>query len=861
MNRETRTWLLVIGVVALVSCGVLAVRLLRSRNPTQAVSPQQPAVSAVQSDSQSAPEEPPRDRPAEVAPALGNAPSFQLTDQAGQAFGTAELKGKIWIANFIFTRCTATCPAQTRVMADLQKQLSGSLIWSDVRLLSISVDPEFDQPDVLQDYAAASGADNQHWRFLTGERSQIWDLSKTGFRLPVADDTKNSAMPIMHDSKFVLVDRRGEIRGYFDVLAPRGLTNLRRALDHVLPEMAISDDKMTHLAQPPEIVSNDWLNERQRTQSEAIESAAVFHGFRFRNQVTQSGIDFDPQIVDEQRWRLQVNHYDHGNGVAVADVDGDGHLDIYFVAQAGSNGLYRNLGNGSFENITDDAGVGVSDRIGVTASFADIDNDGDSDLFVTTVRGGNLLFENDGQGVFHDITQEAGLNYTGHSSAGVFFDFNRDGLLDLFLTNVGKYTTEEYASLRIDSTSSLPPGDYKYYVGTADAFAGHLKPDHSESSILYKNLGEGKFADVSAEVELMDRSWSGAASPVDVNEDGWLDLYILNMQGDDEYYENVGGERFVRRSREVFPRTPWGSMGIKSFDFNNDGRFDLYITDMHSDMSEDVGPDLEKKKSNMKWPEAFLRSTPEKSIFGNAFYRNDGDGKFTEISDQTGAENYWPWGLSVDDLNADGFDDVFIDASMCFPYRYAANSVLLNEGGKRFVDSEFVLGIEPRLLDQQIEPWFELDCDGTDRDNPICAGRTGPVTVWSARGSRSSVIFDIDDDGDLDIVTNEFSSPPMVFVSDLAEQRPINFLKVSLRGTKSNADGLGSVVSLTVGDRTLSKMHDGQSGYLSQSRKPLYFGLDDASAVDSIQIRWASGAKQTVPGPVAANQHLTIVEE
>ena len=110
-------------------------------------------------------------------------------------------------------------------------------------------------------------------------------------------------------------------------------------------------------------------------------------------------------------------HYDHGNGVAVADVDGDGLDDLYFVTQVGANELWRNLGGGRFENVTAAAGVGVADAIGVTASFADIDNDGDPDLYVTTVRGGNVLFENDGNGAFRDISAASGLDYVGHSSA------------------------------------------------------------------------------------------------------------------------------------------------------------------------------------------------------------------------------------------------------------------------------------------------------------------------------------------------------------------------------------------------------------------------------------------------------------
>ncbi|MAD81038.1 MAG: hypothetical protein CMJ50_09390 [Planctomycetaceae bacterium] len=872
MNRETYIWLSVIGVVALVSGGVYAIRSLNGPPvpaPTLVEQGEDNETNAGASGSQALSPEQPQER--QLAAFLGDVPEFVLTDQAGRSFGTPDLQGKVWIANFIFTRCQVTCPMQTRRMADLQDQLKKDPVWPDIRLLSISVDPEYDQPKILQEYATSAGADEKHWKFLTGEREKIWQLSKAGFRLAVAEDARNSAMPIMHDSKFVLVDRQNRIRGYFDVLKQDGLADLRRALDFVVPEMAVLDggsdaeegrSRMTHLGQPPEIISTAWLEDRKNSQIEAMKALDVFHSFQFRNMAADSGIDFQPQIVDEQRWRLQVNHYDHGNGVAVADVDGDGQLDIYFVAQAGANGLYRNLSGGKFENITDKAGVAVHDRIGVTASFADIDNDGDADLFVTTVRGGNILFENTGQGVFRDITNDAGLAYVGHSSAAVFFDYNRDGLLDLFLTNVGKYTTDEHASLRIDGTSSLPEGEYKYYVGTADAFAGHLKADHSERSILYKNINGRQFTDVSEEVELVDTSWSGAASPLDVNQDGWLDLYVLNMQGDDEYYVNIGGERFERKSREVFPRTPWGSMGIKSFDFDNDGRFDVYITDMHSDMSEDVGPKQEKQKSDMQWPEVFLRSTGEKSIFGNAFYHNQGNGAFAETSDQIGAENYWPWGISVDDLNADGFDDVFVTASMCFPYRYGVNSVLLNDRGKRFVDSEFVLGVEPRPANKRIKAWFELDCDGLDSDNPICKGRTGRITVWSALGSRSSVIFDLDDDGDLDIVTNDFSSEPLVMISDLADKLiPLNYLKIRLRGTKSNRDGLGAVATLVMGQKTVKKVYDGQSGYLSQSRTPLYFGLAESETVDRIEIIWPSGHEQTVEGPIAANQLVEIVEE
>src|SRR5262249_45826877 len=180
-----------------------------------------------------------------------------------------------------------------------------------------------------------------------------------------------------------------------------------------------------------------------------------FHDFQFEDHYESSGIRFEQHVVDDAAKNYKAVHYDHGTGLAVADVDGDGLLDIYFVNQLGGNQLWRNLGHGRFENITQSAAVGLDDKISVTASFADIDNDGLPDLFVTTVRMGNVLFKNLGHGKFQDITRESGLGYVGHSSGAVFFDFNNDGLLDLFLCNVGIYTSDEKGR----------GGDYGAYSG------------------------------------------------------------------------------------------------------------------------------------------------------------------------------------------------------------------------------------------------------------------------------------------------------------------------------------------------------------------------------------------------------------
>ena len=587
---------------------------------------------------------------------------------------------------------------------------------------------------------------------------------------------------------------------------------------------------------PDDVQDTSWLRRLAAEQARAMSGVSTFHNFQFTDRIAASGITFKHRIVDDAGKTYKAAHYDHGNGIAMADVDGDGLTDIYFVSQVGGNQLWKNLGGGKFQDITASAGVAVPGRVGVSASFADIDNDGDPDLYVTTVRGGNVMFENDGKGHFRDVTTSAGLTYVGHSSAAVFFDYDRDGRLDLFLVNVGKYTTE-----------TIGGDGYKYYVAFEDAFSGHLKPERAEASILYHNEGKNRFTNVSKRTGLVDLSWSGDATVVDVNDDGWPDLYVLNMLGDDQYYENVGGKQFVKKSRVVFPKTPWGSMGINVFDFNNDGRLDIFITDMHSDMSDAIGPEREKQKSDMKWPVSF-RGTGKSSIWGNAFFMKEGPDKYNEASDAIGAESYCPWGPSVADLNADGFDDVFIASGMNYPERYEMNSVKLNDHGQKFLDAEFVLGVEPRS-GNLATPWFELDASGRDKAHPDARGATGRVEVWGARASRSSIIFDVDGDGDLDIVTNEFNAAPMVLISNLMEKTPVHYVAIKLTGTTSNRDGLGAVVKVTAGGSTYTKVYDGDSGYLSHSLYPLYFGLGAAERVDRIEVLWPSGKKQAVDAP------------
>ncbi len=783
-------------------------------------------------------------------PIINRVPDFSMADQSGSEISSVDLYGHIWIANIMSTRCKDACVAQLNVMRTLQGSLRESDNWKHIRLISIGVDPDNDTSESLTDYIIENDLDTTQWHFLSGTRNSIRRLSEGGLKSPMGDDTNGIDVPLMGSDQLVLVDWEGRIRGYYNSSKNEEVRILQRDIARVAFERVYF---------PPEVEKPDWVDDRMRTQNRRVEQSDVFSSFKFNDAITNSGITFRHRVVDDAAIVYKAVHYDHGNAIAVADVDLDGLHDIYFTTQTGSNELWRNLGNGRFEDVTTEAGLNVDDRIGVAASFADIDNDGDPDLYLTNVRVGNLLFENDGKGHFKDITDHSGTGLKAHSSGAVFFDYDRDGLLDLFVSNVGRYTSDTLSNVTLYTDQGQTSTDYQYYVGLKDAFAGHMKPERTEFSVLLKNLGGNRFKDVSKDVDLVDSSWTGDATVIDANSDGWPDLYLLNMQGNDEYYENDQGERFVRRSRERFPKTPWGSMGIRSFDYDNDGDMDIYVTDMHSDMAANVDSSDEKRKMTTHYPESFLR-TGGNSLFGNAFYRNDGNGQFTEVSDQIGAENYWPWGLSTGDLNADGFEDVFIASGMNYPFRYAANTLLLNNAGTGFLDSEYVIGVEPRDGGVTAAPLFELMCSSRDKGHRLCGSSRGRRVIWGALGSRSSVIFDLDQDGDLDIVTLEMNQPPMVLTSNLSEKKELNYLKVELVGSKSNKSGIGATVRVIAGNDVYTKKQDGKSGYLSQSLYPLYFGLGNHTEVDRVEVTWPSGEFQTVDHAIELNRLITISE-
>jgi hypothetical protein len=572
----------------------------------------------------------------------------------------------------------------------------------------------------------------------------------------------------------------------------------------------------------------------------------------FEEAAQDSGLTFRMSFLpEEQGEKFKTNLYDHGCGLAIGDYDGDGHEDIYFCNQLGKNGLFRNKGDGTFEDVTDKAGVGLGERVCVGAVFADTLNRGCQDLYVTSTRGGNVLFRNKGNGTFEKVDMEkAGLKCVAHSQTAVFFDYDNDGYLDLFVTNTSKWTQDDYN-----------PGSH-YFPGGTNLW--ELATSPKEYNVLYRNNGDGTFTDVTAKAGVAGNGWGGDVAIFDYNGDGYLDLFVTNMFGANQLYRNNGDGTFTDVTKETLGRTSFGAIGCKVFDFNNDGRLDLLVVDMHSDMwlpphhdpRNQLTENLKKKYPRVFGPmytqiptaedtENFLvdqfKFRYEDVVLGNTLFKSLGAGKFAEVSDRANMETWWPWGIAIGDFDNDGFEDVFIPSGMGYPYYYWPNALMMNNGDETFTDRALQAGIEPP--------------HGGEYRPEKLGGRK------VARSSRCAVVADFRNAGRLDLVVSNFNDRPYYFRNEFPRK---NYIAFRLTGTRCNKDAVGALVKLYTGKEIMVRQVQAAGGYLSQSSRTIHFGLGDRSRVDRAEILWPRrrgdvdwpGPRlQTIPNPAINTLH------
>jgi hypothetical protein len=579
---------------------------------------------------------------------------------------------------------------------------------------------------------------------------------------------------------------------------------------------------------------------------EAPAAAAAQSGMKFEERAESAGLKFVMKFLpSEQGENFKINFYDHGSGVAIGDYDGDGLDDVFFCNQLGPCALFHDEGGGKFREVTKDAGelaAALDGKICVGAVWADVDGDGLEDLFVTTVRGGNVLLKNLGGGRFRDATKESGLSLVTESWSPCFFDMDGDGDLDLLVTNTAHWTYDQYDDRQ------------RYFAGKISL--DELISSPKEPNVLYRNDGKGHFTDVTDASGMRGTGWCGDMAVFDYDGDGAPDVFVCNMFGSSVLYHNDGKGVFTDVTKQTLGRTSWGAVGARAFDYDGDGRLDLFVVDMHSDMWMPFNLDPAFVEEHKKYRSFFERSIqlrlqspkadqefaqkigikPDEVVFGNTLYRARGDGKFDEVSDAAHVETLWPWGIAEGDFDCDGNVDAYIPSGMGLPLFYWRNSLLRNRGDGTFVDVCKEAGTEPPP-------------GGTETDQWIGSKRV-------VRSSRAAATADFDGDGRLDLVVNNFNDRAFYFHNVSV---PRHWCELRLVGTKSNREAIGALVRLTAGGKTQVRQVQAAGGYLSQSSNVLHFGLADATTITKIEIRWPSGLLQTL-SPPAVDSRTTVTE-
>ena len=565
----------------------------------------------------------------------------------------------------------------------------------------------------------------------------------------------------------------------------------------------------------------------------------------------EAGIDFVYDWSPPERYEHELVNGVTGGGAAAGDYDGDGLIDLFLTQPFGGNRLYRNRGDFRFErdeSIEDDAW-------GTGAVFVDIDNDGDLDLFVCGYDCPNRLHLNQGDR-FVEVAARAGLALPGANVAMAFADYDRDGDLDGYLlTNhiaprdppLWKYETRASDGMPILPESLEGIAKVLYRPDTRE---GRLVPA-GEPDRLLRNEGPGpdgvpRFTDATEGSGIRDQGFGLGVVWLDINGDRFPDLYAANdFWGQDHLYRNNGDGTFTDITTRALPHTPWFSMGCDSADINNDGLPDLMASDMSS------ATHYREKLSMGDMQGWFLETAVPRQYMRNALYINTGTTRFMESAHLSGvASTDWTWSVRFADLDGDGRQDLHVSNGA---ERFWDNSDLMREArGAQRIDTE-----ELKAL------WLSTP----PRNDPNYAFRNAGNLRFEEMGARwglreetvsyGVVVEDLDGDGDPDLITNNFDGPPSLFRNRAAERN--RFLRLRLRGTRSNRMGLGASVRLVHRGRLQTRYLTSARGYMSGAAPVLRFGLGPSDApVDSLTIDWPSGLRQEIPSPSGTS--LTVTE-
>lgn len=608
------------------------------------------------------------------------------------------------------------------------------------------------------------------------------------------------------------------------------------------------------LAAAPCLAAPDWRAEPLTPRNPSA-GATLFQLV----PAAESGLDFvnpgSPQRTDAEGrvvFFSTSSGKDTAGGVAVGDYDGDGWEDIFLTRPQGGDRLYRNLGGFRFRDVTREAGVDGGGRWSTGASFADIDGDGDLDLAVCGYGCANVVYVNQGDGTFREEAQRLGLAFRGASIMLAFADADGDGDLDAFLLT--NYLEGPNPDGRVRVSADFRTGDIFVPPEHADQLGGMLLPDgqvktfrSGQADRFFRNEG-GRFVDATAESGIRGHDTGLAVTWWDFNRDGRPDLHVSNdFFGPDRLWQNSGEGRFRDVARQAFGHTPWFSMGCDSADINNDGLPDLIATDM-------AGTTHYKDKMGMGEMEEsawFLTAAEPRQYMRNALYLNSGTPRFHEIAALAGVSSSdWTWSAVFGDLDNDGRPDLFITNGM--------TRDLFNSDLKREEAAIMAAGDRGRAA--------RFWADKPPKRDANIAFRNIDGLRFESAGSRwgldqagvsfGAAMADLDNDGDLDVVVNNYQEPAFLLRNGAPESA--RSVLIRLRG-RENRHGVGATVEAEAGGRLHLRHVSLSRGYMSSSGTTLHIGLGEEAEVERLRVLWPGGAVQEVSGVPAG--HLIVLDE
>jgi hypothetical protein len=542
----------------------------------------------------------------------------------------------------------------------------------------------------------------------------------------------------------------------------------------------------------------------------------------------QSGIAFENYLRPQNLLPYVYN----GSGVAIGDYDRDGWPDVYLVSLDGPNKLYRGVGRCQFEDVTASKGVDGGDAWGTGACFVDVDNDQDLDLFVANLESPCLLYRNDGEGNFEEVARELGLDHVGATFMGAFADYDLDGDLDAYLLTNRVLGGTIPRDLLKDVL--LPSRVRKSVEQLADPLLIELHGKQffgGQPDLLLRNDG-GRFTDVTKEAGISDQGMGLSATWWDYDQDGDPDLYVANdLESPDALRRNDRG-RFVDVTRAALPHVAYFGMGADAADVDNDGDLDFLVADMAS-TTHFKAKWLMGEMSSRGW---FLEHARPQQYMRNALFVNSGTGRFQEAAFLAGvAATDWTWTVKFGDLDGDGRSDLFVTNGVP---RFDMNPDL----NPRFLELQR-LGRHQEAMDlaRNVPPFPERNLAYRNTEWMQFQNVAKEWGLDFEGVSHGAAFGDLDRDGDLDLVVNNLHAPASVYRN---VGRARSRILVRLEGTQSNRFGVDSQVTVTAGGVVQTKLLTIARGYLASDDPVLHFGLGEAGRIDELSVRWPSGVVQ-----------------